>query len=77
MPEMNHMAGLRNPNAEKVCPYFKAPHPECYCVDMDDLKTNLALRFCRNDYTQCRIYKKLSRETVNGRKPQRSGVAPA
>ena len=67
MPEISHMASLGEPDVDGICPYIKAPHPDCYCVDMDDLKTNLALRFCRDDYTQCRIYKKLSREANNGK----------
>lgn len=52
----------RLPNAanDTFCPFIKSPRPECYCVDMNNRKINLAMRFCMRDYQTCRIYEKIA-----------------
>lgn len=47
-------------SSDTFCPFIKSPRPECYCVDMNNHKINLAMRFCMRNYKACRIFEKIS-----------------
>ena len=49
-----------SPQPKMLCPYVKTPLPHCYCVDMDNRKLSLALRFCQQDFRYCPIYRRIS-----------------
>jgi len=51
--------GWQNTSADAFCPYIKKPLPECYSVEMNGRKLNLAMRFCLKDFKDCRIYRRI------------------
>lgn len=52
-----------------LCPFIDDPHPDCYCVDMDSLKINLLLRYCRVNYEQCEVFQKVLQERGPWQRP--------
>ena len=44
-----------------LCPFVRAPHPDCYFLDMNSNKISMAVYYCRNHFKQCEIYKELTR----------------
>jgi len=52
-------SGPPGASGDVFCPFIKTPSPECYCVEMNGLKINLAMRFCLKDYKSCRFYRRL------------------
>ena len=55
----NSDIGRQNTSTDVFCPYIKKPLPECYSVEMDGRKLNLAMRFCLKDFKSCRIYRRI------------------
>lgn len=39
--------------AEELCLYVKSPSPDCYCINMNSAKIELAVRFCMGDFRKC------------------------
>lgn len=42
------------------CPYLRANHKECYCVDITSSKVSDAIKYCGTNYLDCPILKKLT-----------------
>jgi hypothetical protein len=55
----NNGVTWQNTSTDAFCPYIKKPVPECYCVEMNGNKLNLAMRFCLNDFKNCRIHHRI------------------
>ena len=52
--EMEH----KKDGADTFCPFIENPDTSCYCINMNEMKLNLSMRFCLKDYKRCRIYRR-------------------
>ena len=50
----------KSPEARGRCPFIKKSFRECYCMDMNSLRTDDAIYYCGLNFTQCPIYKEKS-----------------
>jgi hypothetical protein len=64
MPEMNNVSFNKGRPPRIYCPFIKDPHPDCYCLEINNSKINLVMRFCSGDYEQCDIYKRILQKNV-------------
>jgi hypothetical protein len=64
MPELNNVSYDNGQPPGLYCPLIKDPAPDCYCVEMNNSKINLVMRYCSGDYKQCDIYKRVFQQTV-------------
>ena len=64
MPEMNNVSFDKGQPSGIYCPLIKDPQLDCYCVEMNNFKVNLVIRFCSKDYEQCDIYKRVLQKSV-------------
>ena len=39
------------------CPFIRNSFKECYCMDMNSLKTDDAIYYCGKNFTKCLIYR--------------------
>ena len=59
MPDIDSARHEKDNSTGIYCPLIKDPHPDCYCLDLNNSKINLAIRFCTKNYEQCDIYNRV------------------
>lgn len=42
---------------DTICPFVKAPLPECYCVKMDSIKISSASYYCMGHPSACELFR--------------------
>ena len=40
----------------EFCPFINKPFENCYCFNMNSLKTESAIRYCGGKFRECAIY---------------------
>jgi len=53
---------------KNLCPLIKKPKKDCYCMNMNSNKVQLALRFCAGAFEECRIYQAAVQEEISSGK---------
>lgn len=69
------MAHNRQHRMLQNCPYLRANHKECYCVDITSSKVSDAIKYCGTNYLDCPVLKTLTgykRNQVAARQQQQS-----
>lgn len=64
--QKNNDIDRQHAHEDAYCPYIKMPLPECYCVEMNGNKINLAIRFCLKGFENCRIYRRIFLQKAHG-----------
>jgi len=44
---------------QMICPLVDQPHEKCYCSELKSKNIEKILRYCRDNFQQCQIYKTL------------------
>lgn len=50
---------------KETCPFVDDPHRDCYCVNMNSLKIGYAVHYCGDNFTGCKIYRRILNDESN------------